>query len=292
MARTDIHRESAFVASDYDYVLSYSLSTSQDGWPIPSYHVNCELDYRQQWTDENGKFHVVNGKHSEDGRCCVIGLLHISGAPMAKYGNTGKCTLCGAHFIYGEVWQHKHTKEYVHIGHQCADKVGLASHDEQFKGKRLNFVSRVIRIQRREKFLADHPGLGDALTLNHRILRDMSERLDMYGALSDKQIAFALKLAEEVRNPKEEEAKVPAPEGRHTWEGQVVSVKQGDYGYRLILKTETPNGVWLAMGSCPSALVGCVQRGDAVRLTATLAHGKDEHFAFYKRPSGAEKIIK
>ncbi len=44
--RTDPHRPGAIIATDYEQVLYYSLATTQDGWPIPSIGVNCELDGR------------------------------------------------------------------------------------------------------------------------------------------------------------------------------------------------------------------------------------------------------
>src|ERR1041384_3258964 len=91
--RTDPHRTGAIVPADYDYVLSYNLSTSEDGVRVPSFRVNCQLDRRVY--DADGRI-VRNGEHDADGRCCVVGLNGIARVAWAPTGGTGKCSVCGA----------------------------------------------------------------------------------------------------------------------------------------------------------------------------------------------------
>lgn len=121
------------------------------------------------------------------------------------------------------------------------------------------------------------------------ILSDMARKLARYGTLSEKQAAFAVKLGETVSmwTPAAEEATVPAPEGRVTFTGTVVSVKEregymGGVEWKATVKVTTPEGVWLAwMTANDSAVV----KGATITVTATLTRSdRDAHFAFGKRP--------
>ena len=94
--RTDLHRPGAIVPAHYVYVLSYSLPTFENGWPIPAINVDLILKLKQE-----------------------------PNAIFAKTGGVGKCSVCGAHFIYGDLWRHTFSGEYIHLGHDCADKYSL-----------------------------------------------------------------------------------------------------------------------------------------------------------------------
>jgi len=122
------------------------------------------------------------------------------------------------------------------------------------------------------------------------ILADMGRKLARFGSLSEKQAAFAVKLGETVRTWKaqdftKEEAHVPAPEGRVTFTGTIVSIKEregymGGVEYKMTVKVTTPEGTWLAWMTAP----GGTEKGQTVNVTATLTRGSDAHFAFGKRP--------
>jgi hypothetical protein len=142
----------------------------------------------------------------------------------------------------------------------------------------------------------------------------MAQRFKTSCQLSDKQVAFALKLADEVRNPPPAERHVAAPieEGRQVVRGRVVSLKvhEGHYGdtLKMTVKIETPDGSWLVWGTCPSAIAGDhltdgdvnapremvagVERGDEVEFSAKLKPGRDEHFALFSRPTKATIVRK
>jgi hypothetical protein len=307
--RTDPHRPGAIIPVDYEYVLWYSFATMVDGWPQPSSGVNCELDRRTERLDANGKLlEVINGKHNADGRCCVVGL-HQAGLRFAKIAresgsSTGKCDVCGAHFVYGEVWQHTPTGELIHIGHDCADKYNLVAdrtaweqwHATQ-KRERATAVLAREKAKARDAFILEHAGLAEAFDLRkgdgkaQGILSDLYSKLHTYGSLSEKQIAFALKLAAEIKNPPPPEKHVPAPTGRVTFDGEIVGVKTVDglYGEttKITVKVTTPDGTWLAWLTAPNALFSgdTALRGRQARFTATLTRSdRDEHFAFGKRP--------
>jgi hypothetical protein len=154
--------------------------------------------------------------------------------------------------------------------------------------------------QSKAVFLAESPGLAEALGVEHAILQDLAARLDRYGFLSPAQVALAHRLAAETRE-RQAELKAPAPEGKVTFRGRVVSVKTYDGPYRsttlkMAVKVATPEGVWLAWGTAPSQCISDVQtyvegvesglRGCEVEVTATLRRGRDAHFAIMSRPRG------
>lgn len=283
MTRTDIHRPSQIIPSEYEYVFSYALASTDNGFPVPSQNIRCEGDH-----------------HAEDGTCCVIGLRTVHPAQMVAV-SPGRCTVCGTPHIYGDVWQHTPTGEYIAIGHVCAGKYSLLADrtdwELQITRARRNAAvqaERARKADQRTTFLAEHPGLEEALAYEHHITADIAARFTATAHLSEKQIALVLKLAREGKERAErpEEKHVPAPTGRTTFRGRVVSWKlhESDWGTvaRITVKVETPDGVWLAWGTCPSALYDTENgvRGALVEITATLTRGNDEHFAFMKRPRG------
>jgi len=301
--RTDIHRVSAIVPSDYSYVLSYSMPSMFESFPAPSTNVNCELE---RGYHNDGSF--TQRHHRPDMRCCVVGL-RIGGAKFAATGSTGQCSVCGASFIYGDVWRHEPTGEYIHIGHDCAAKYSLLADCSEWEMQLLR-TRRAVRAAaslvtgrtEREAFLAANPGLEADLALGdqHPILKDLQAKFIQYRGLSQKQVAFAHRLAEEIRNPapaKVEEATVPAPEGKVTVRGRVISYKVQETNYgstpRMTVKIETPAGYWLAWGTVPNSILddprirqlGTNMKGSEVEFIATLVRGRESHFAMFKRPT-------
>lgn len=316
--RTDPHRPGAIIPAEYDFVLSYSLASSSGGYPVPAIGMNCEIE-RATWLEgktPGDRQLLKRGEHDAHGRCCVIGLRQ-SGAKFAATGGAGKCSVCGACYIYGDVWRHEPTGEHIHIGHDCAEKYRMLTDRSAFElslGRaRQAAAVQVIKQQNAEEraaFLAKHPGLEADLEVEHRIIADIRARFQQYRTMSDKQVALVRKLANEVRNPRvrEEEKHVPAPTGRVKFQGVVVSSKsvENDWGgaLKIIVKVSTPDGVWLAWLTCPQQIlnevadrgvmcstgtVGAV-RGCEVEVTATLTPGRDAHFAFGKRPNG--RVVK
>jgi hypothetical protein len=306
--RTDPHRPGAIVPANYSYVFSYNGASSDGGWPIPSFGINCELDRRTDVRDKDGK-HVstTNGEHDADGLCCVIGLLHV--AKVTVIGNACKCTICGAHFVHGDVWKHNPTGEFIHLGHTCAQKYEMLADRSEFElaaGRHAAAAARecqaAANAEARADFLEKNPGLAAALQVDHYIVKDLASKFQAYHALSEKQVALALKIAHEVANPQAAEKQVPAPTGRVDIEGVVISTKvyQSDFGstLKMTVKVTTPDGVWLCWGTVPSALgeekltysgsTCCLLKGATVRFTASLKAGREPHFAIFSRPAVAK----
>jgi hypothetical protein len=311
MARSDTHRVSQIRPEEYTLVLCYALASTQDGWPVPSIGVNCELDRRTYVKNPDGTETVVNGTHSEDGRCCIIGMRR-AGLKFAEHGGTGKCTVCGTHFTYGDVWFHEPTGEHIHVGHTCSDKYNLIADRREFErelGKARVRSARehekAMKQEARDAFLDSEPGLREALETDHDIVRDIKDRFEngRYTSLTEKQVALVKKLHRESKRPRVEETNVPAviAKGRQTVEGEVVSVKfqDGYYGVtcRMTVKVRAEGGVWLVWGTCPQSLLdeegnkgGRRLRGSTVRFDAKLKQGRDPHFALLSRPTKATVV--
>lgn len=285
--------------ADYDYVFSYNCATTMDGWPVPSRGINCELDKRRDVKGPDGKIKYVNGEHDEGGRCCMIGLLHVAKVEWGGRGSTGQCSICGTHFIYGDVWVHRESGEHIHVGHQCAAKYGLMAdrsawelENGRVREATAKEIERAWKKEQREAFLADHEGLEEALGVDHDIARDLASKFEREGSLSEAQVGLAHKIADQVANPP---AYVDAPEGRVTFEGEVVSVKEQDtqFGVRVVVtvKVEADGGEWFAWGTCPAPLLKGVEdvgslKGACVELKATLKPGRERHFGIMGRPTG------
>lgn len=296
--RSDIHRPGAIVPSAYVPVLQYSLATTDSGWPVPSDGVNCELDRRYTRVLSDGSKETVNGEHSPNGKCCVIGMRR-AGLRFASTGGTGKCSVCGACYVYGEVWRHEPTDEHIHVGHDCARKYQLFSDDPEWcaqlaslKQRRAAFVEKCRRDAALVAAYAETPGLEDALAVNHRISQDLAAKLHAYGSLSPAQIALAFKLQADAMCPaRPAETHVPAPEGRIKVRGVLVSKKEHESMYGITIKctvkVTTPEGTWLAWGTMPAALLDVAPAvGATVEFTATCKRGRDAHFALFSRPTG------
>jgi hypothetical protein len=295
VTRTDSHRPGAIVPVDYTPLVQYERAHEVDGWPVPPFNIDRVIELQNS-------------------------------APAASFGRIGKCGVCGAHFIAGALWRHDPTGDLVHLGHDCEDKYSMVAdrsewerwHKEQSE-LRATAVIRRERAAARDRFCAETPGIAEALaaremkiegadrdSLRRRgsvmILQDMHAKLGRFGSLSDKQVAFAVKLAAELAAPPPPaEVHVPAPEGRVTFTGKIVSAKwhDNDYGggVKITVKVQTPDGTWLAWGSAPSGLEGTVDslRGQEITIKATLKAGDEPHFSFFKRPilegKNAEEVI-
>lgn len=304
--RTDAHRPSAILPRDYEYVLSFSMDTTDNSMPVPSININCEIA-RQFSRNEDGTPNVTIGRpHAADGRCCVIGIKQHGGVFAADAG-PGRCSVCGTHYVYGDVWFHKPSNEYICIGHDCADKYTLLADRSEWEMANLRTrenlakeLARKVNAEERAAFLAAHPGLAEALECKHDIVRDIASKFQAYRSLSDKQVALVFKLANEaaVNAAKPAEVHVAAPTGKQTFRGTVVSVKSHESRFgtslKITVKVTTPEGTWLAWGTVPSAILNsfesydykAVLRGCEVELTATLEAGSEPHFVFMKRPRG------
>lgn len=273
--RSDPHRPGAIVPNDYEAVLVYAIPTE----------------------DDQGLNMV---ELAETVRATLA-------ARKKMFGGAGKCGICGANYLYGELWRHCPTGDVVHIGHDCAAKYELLSGSdweaqiESLKARRAAHARGVRNKAIRAEFLAAHPGLAEALAVDHTISADLARRFHSYLTLSEKQVALALKIARETKEKsvRPVEVHVPAPvtgERQHV-EGTIVKRETRDdaYGWvtKVTVKVITDRGVWLAWGTLPTftAKHGGYEYGlgpgDVIAFDAVLKVGREPHFALFKRPTKA-----
>jgi hypothetical protein len=268
--RIDPHRPGAIVPADYEYVCSYVFGA--DGMP------------------PIGMQEVAKAREKHE----------IFKHPSWGFG-LGKCSVCGAHFNYGDLWLHVGTDELITLGHDCADKYEMMADRSAYelavgnaKAARAVAIEKAMHAEAIKAFCDKWPGLEAALLCEHNIVKDIGARLQKWGSISDKQVALVLKLADEAANPKPAEAHVPAPEGKVTFQGVCVSLKSKETEWgtqmKITVKVTTPEGSWLAWGTCPASILderaGADLRGSVVEITATLKRGADAHFALMSRPKG------
>lgn len=325
--RTDIHRPGAIIPAHYTQLSYYSLAGSEGGYPMPRMHVDC--------TDPVAKFDHEGRVTGYDvptcpnsGRCCVASIeRHAERDGRAIFGRAGKCGVCGAHFRTGSTFRHD-DGAIVHMGHDCADKYKMmydlsACEIEvgRLQAAHGKAIARAQGESQRRKFLDAHPGLEAALALGkpqsegtkeEAILLDMAGRLVTWRDLSEKQVTFALKLADKIRNPTAivEERHCSAPFGKGIeFEGEIVSCKMaegfmGGFVYKMTVKVTTADGsTWLAYGTCPSSIADSLRptehwgggrpgdlRGRRIAIKASLElprqrNAGEDHFVFMSRPS-------
>lgn len=214
----------------------------------------------------------------------------------------GGCISCGSHYQHGALLRYTPTGQLVAVGHTCGETFGLPDKAARDRRRASERAAKLAEARKARQDMLDQfeavPGLGWAMVQDHRIIRDMVARGRM---LSDRQVAFALELADQVvdevyeraANPETAPpADVPVPEvdGRVAVAGRVLSVKwqENDYGgsLKMLVEVETDGGVYRLFGSVPSAIDP--EPGDSVTFTAAIERSRrDESFGFYKRPTKA-----
>lgn len=233
----------------------------------------------------------------------------VAGAPT-QVGSS--CDYCGTGICY-LFWIVSADGRRFKVGSDCVAKTDPAIHAEIKAAQRAERNAqrdrdlaeeeargRSSREARAEAFMSKVAGLKAAFAAGalpgadpkaSAILADMHCRLIQFGTLTEKQISFALRLGDEILNPKPAEVHVPAPEGRVTFRGTVATVKEvadawsrnpDATTFKMIVRVEAEGGCWLCWMSVPADTTA--QKGDEFTITATLTRGRDAHFAFGKRP--------
>lgn len=288
MPRTDSHRPAEIVPVDYAYVEVFYQGINEDMWD------------------------AYKGEHK-----FLDEVLGVNGGPWDEnpafngpnWKSKGTCDHCGAHFAHGVVYRHEPTGDLIAVGHICAANTMLSGLDKAARVRQRAEKAaaagreRAKRAAEREAFLAEHPGLAEALTTDHEIVADINRRFRNTDRtfLSDKQIALVFKLAAEAPEREAKEAQwaaereaaeeVPVTDERLAITGEVIKVdwQDNEFGGRTVITVKTDRG-FLLWGSRPSALCG-VERGDRVSFSAKVERSdRDPKFGFFKRPTKASFI--
>jgi hypothetical protein len=240
-----------------------------------------------------------------------------TGGKFANHEHGGTCHICGATALYICKFHHPKSNTYIVTGNDCAEKMGMGDarafrvFREAISSEREHKAGK----QKAARILAE-AGLQAAWDLYigaegrdgvvqdkpTNIIFDVCSKLVKYGSISDKQIellrkcmTWRVEAAARVANRAAEDeaaADVPQTDGRTTFEGTVLTVKEPDeYAqfptWKILVKHETGYKIW---GSRPAS-ISDVQRGDKVRFAATILRSdKDSKFGFFSRPSKAEII--
>jgi len=286
MTRTDIHRPSAIIPSEYEWVGFECVPSTGDALA----DVDAQLSERAR----------------------IRAHMARTGGTYSRHAHGGNCMVCGnANAIYTVLFHHRPSNVYVRMGQDCAQKCDMGYDEGRWNAFRRNMDD--ARRNRAGKLKAERTLSDAGLTRawevyvanvavpghdEEIIIRDIVSKLIQYGSLSDKQFGFVRNLIRRIdtrterlaARAAEQEAAAPLPAaGRVVIEGEVISTKVVDTDFGTFTKMLVRHVTgWKVWGTVPAALAG-VQKGEKVRFTATLAPSNDDpKFGFFSRPSKAE----
>lgn len=247
-----------------------------------------------------------------------------------NFDTKGSCDHCGAHLRYVAILEHTPTGEQIAVGETCLDNrfslVSKAQFDRLRKDAALDRQKQRIKEAARSyvaDLLATSDPIGNRLGLAMSRDEDSKEFTDLtpmlkpgwaidtftdirrkvwnqYGAPTTRQQDLLIRLldegeafhAEQAKPKAPEAAKVPAPTGRVDFEGKVVFRKwyESDFGStcKIVVVVTEAEGEWSVFVTEPSSI--STEKGDIVRMRATLKEGRDIYSAKGSRPSNAEIV--
>lgn len=288
MTRTDIHRPSAIIPSDYQFVA---------------------LGYQK--IEGIGDVYAV-----QEERARLKTHMERTGGWYSRHEHGGNCHICGAGCIYTVIFYHPATNSYIRTGMDCATKMDMGDEvafrmfrdaikaAQEHKAGKLKAQGILEQAGLTRAWELYTEGWNDKWQFEERTITDIVAKLVKYGNISQKQEDFLRKLLDQMGKRDEIQAKRAAekalaadvPEGRQTIKGEVLKteVRDGMYGteFKMAVKAEAGFVLW---GTIPDnlrlfddAATGYQRRltkGDRIELTATIERSeKDPKFGFFKRP--------
>jgi len=313
--RTDAHRPSQIIPSDYEYVAVWTMNIQ--GFGDAQFMLQERETVRRHMERTKGNYAHVN--------------------------TTGSCQVCGnVQAIFLALFYHAKSNEYIRVGVNCAQKLDMSLDEDKMnmfrrqladareaqagKRKAIAILSDAGLIAAWEIFTAEFPkhttdckaagvnkfgddnGVENACTCDREIrirafdnyeertIRDIIGKLVKYGNISDAQKGFISKLLGnitrrpiiEAQRAAEREAAAPVVEGRHEVVGTVLTIKEVqtdssfhyDDGVRwkALIRLDDGAKVW-------GSRFANIEKGDRIRFTATFTPSKDDaKFGFYSRP--------
>ena len=272
MPRTDIHRPSAIIPADYVFVEFEYL-----GEDVPA-----SIMMRR----ERIQAHMMR-----------------TGGTYSHHAHGGNCHICGARCIDTALFHHIPSNVYIRTGLDCCDKLDSSVDGTEFRTSMLRWNELRAGKRKAQGYLTRR-GLEAAWSVYETLtspndryeentIRDIISKLVQYGSLSDRQIAFVGNLLTKITQRASIDATraaetaaaqpVPVTEDRIKIVGQIVSVRPGEFGTRIIVKTDAG---WVAMGSKPSSIDA--ERGKRIEFAAKIkVSDRDPKFGFFSRPTQA-----
>lgn len=119
---------------------------------------------------------------------------------------------------------------------------------------------------------------------------DLRRQLIERGSLTEKQLAALRRAAEQARNAPEQGTVASLGTGRVDLQAVVVSIKETDWGTKLLLAVQAEDGEVRLYGTRPGSLQDACP-GDRVELRAAVKPSdRDPAFGFYSRPTCAARV--
>jgi len=304
--RTDIHRPSAIDPLDYDFVAAF---THDSGMGMANMLENAhQREIFQKHREMTGG---TFSTHAHGGTCHICGAWALNLAVFHhpesnKYIRTGfDCAEkmdAGDPVLFRKIRDERTAYLRARAGKMKAlgtlEERGLLEQVDTLFSDYLREGSRHLIVQD-DMIPASIPDWMKARVENDLFTAaDIMRKLVQYGDLSEKQWKFfsvlltrilnAEKKAIEIMERKAKELRIPAPEGRVTVEGVIISRKGVDtaFGFAIKVAVKDPRGftVWSTL----PAAIDDAEVGDTVSFDARLTRSdKDESFAFASRPSKA-----
>jgi len=280
MARSDIHRPSAIVPADYDFV---------------------GFNYLPVDGDISGFTYVISE------RAKIAAHMASTGGHYGNNESAGSCYCCGAHARYLATFHHRSTNSYIKTGLDCAAHMEMGD-AAAFRRRVGNALEAVSGKRKAKAFLATQnlsaawdvanaPCPTDErgnVRFEEATTRDIVQKLVRFGSISEKQVAFLHRLMLGIANRATQaaqraaaaQAAAPCPSGKVQVTGTVLSTRtqDGAYGPQLKMLVQHADG-WKVWGSVPAALRDDAVRGATVTFTATVTPSQDDQkFGFFSRP--------
>jgi len=298
--RTDVHSPANIRPEDYEYERDILTRIPSDilgevGLMGADFirALREDIDRGKAWADEHG----IEGNF--------------------KRGRT--CDHCGTPFVYGSAFRHHPTGKVIVVGWvcaqetlECSDRVHLDQKRarERMKSLRGSIKRKREAIEKQDATREEYPDIDELLAVDHDIARDIKERFESWGDLSEKQVKLLRKLKHDIENPPPEIEWKPIEEGRRKGvEGVILTVKlqDGYYGntWKMLVHLDGDQKVW---GSMPVSLADRYHevvaekraesgdlkgwlRGKRIRFNGTFRRSDDDAcFGFFSRP-GAAKVL-
>ena len=250
----------------------------------------------------------------------IIEHMKRTGGKFSTHEHGGFCDVCGnPNVLNYAVFYHKPTNTYIKTGLECADTISTfasaalhnaikeVNHKKHLETRQKKAEAR--RQMLKEEFINSLKGtvlepyaslIDTAPSTNESYeqatLRNILINGAQYGSLTDRQWAYAERLAKSIETPAAS-SKVPSAEvveGKHEITGKIISIKyktieETTYpGYRMLIEDAEGRKYY---GSAPAALLESVERdvdsliNREVVLSANVSRSpKDPHFGFFKNP--------
>ena len=279
--RTDIHRPSAIIPDDYEYIA-------------------CEL--------VPGPYGGAMALLPERER--IRAHMALTGGTYSRHEHGGNCHICGSvNLIYSILYYHAKSNSYIRMGEDCARKLDFGGTAEMniFRAKVRQEMELAKGNDKAQRILAEkglshlwdifRPPSTITLQYEEHTIADIVGKLVKYGSVSDKALGFAQSLFDRIgkrdqiaaERAAKDAARADLPnfgDARVKITGTVLSIKGVDTQFGFVTKAliEHSDG-WKVYGTLPTLTNGC-EKGNVIEFFARIQRSKDDpKFGFFSRPT-------